>query len=140
MNYCNILSATICPVTFFQSPFRRGILKFYLLEHLSARKTILEIGPTGVGKSLIGNALLDLMSSHDRFISSAGVESVTTKIRSIQKNVSLAGEANQFQLTVVDTPGIMDTKGKSIEYLDNIIEYIRSHTINMIVIVHVKGK
>lgn len=101
------------------------------------KKTILLIGATGVGKSLIGNALLQ----ENVFDSSAGAMSKTWCITGHTKTIRLPEDAgqSQLQLEVVDTPGIGDTEGKSTEYLDAIIKYIREHDINMIVIVNLQG-
>jgi GTP-binding protein EngB required for normal cell division len=100
-------------------------------ESVAVRKTILIIGETGVGKSYIGNKLLETTAFH----TSANINSTTKKIQSHIKTISLPQEHGLMDLEVVDTPGIGDTDGESIEFLDKIVEYIRTHTINIIAIV-----
>lgn len=102
----------------------------------SHKKRVLLIGATGAGKSYIGNILL----GEERFVSSASDRSVTSTIQCYNTTINLSKDVGYLILDVVDTPGIGDTEGKSVEYLDGIIDYIRTHTTNMIIIVTKLGK
>jgi predicted GTPase len=99
-------------------------------------KKVLLIGGTGAGKSYIGNIILGEI----KFKSSASGQSVTDNIEVNRKLITLPQHAGELVLHVIDTPGIGDTQGKSVQYLDSIIQYIRNNTINMIIIVLAKGK
>ena len=80
------------------------------------KSSILLFGETGVGKSSLGNIILDIP---DAFIISDKPES-ETKIT--------CGKFNQNQdIYVIDTPGIQDSEGKDKEHLEQMIEFIQSH-------------
>ncbi|CAF1439747.1 unnamed protein product [Adineta ricciae] len=100
-------------------------------ESTVTEKTILLIGETGVGKSFIGNKLL----AERKFNTSGGVNSTTNQTEAYTKRIQLSTDTGLLELTVVDTPGIGDTNGRSSEFLDKIVEYIRTHDINTIAIV-----
>jgi len=96
-------------------------------------------GPTGAGKSWLGNLLLEndlwLKPGVDEkgkkrgevFTTSPGQESQTDKI-SYHKS-----EVNDF--AVGDTPGLGDTKGNSIEYLDDIITAVKDSDVDAVLLV-----
>ena len=80
------------------------------------KASILLFGETGVGKSSLGNLILD---APDAFKISDKPES-ETKIT--------CGKYNQAQdIYVIDTPGIQDSEGKDKEHLEQMIEFIQSH-------------
>ena len=87
---------------------------------------ILLFGETGNGKSSLGNHLLGL----DAFRVSDDIDS-ETKITFGRK-----GEGNNSNLFVIDTPGLMDTKGNDKEHMIQLVEYIREHKeLNAIIVV-----
>jgi len=99
-------------------------------------KKVLLIGGTGVGKSFIGNIILNEM----KFEASASGQSATSVIQGHSRLMNSSNSTDRIILHVIDTPGIGDTTGKTIQYLDSIIQYIRNNTINMIFIVVTKGE
>jgi len=97
---------------------------------MDAKRVVL-IGPTGAGKSRIGNAIL----KDKAFGVSSSAVSCTQEPSEHTRNVTLAGSSVTFELTVVDTPGMGDSSGQSSTMMDKIIEYMRTKTVNIIIIV-----
>ena len=83
--------------------------------HISNKSTILLFGQTGVGKSSLGNVLLN---DHNAFKISDKPESETKMT---------LGKLNENEgIFVIDTPGCQDSEGKDKEHFDQMIEYIKS--------------
>lgn len=83
-----------------------------------ATRKVFMLGQTGAGKSIIGNYLL----SNELAFKEADIgsnESETTTVSSSSSNLPMG-----LALTVFDTPGLGDTKGRSIQFLDNMMTKI----------------
>lgn len=98
---------------------------------MNIRKRVVLIGPTGAGKSWLGNALLNNPTA---FVSSSSTSSVTDKILESSNLITLP-DKKRLDLTIVDTPGIGDTKGRSHKFVDEIVTHMRKYETNMLFIV-----
>ena len=98
-------------------------------------KTFLLIGPTGTGKSFIANRFL----KSKKFISELNCSSVTQKCQFITEKVIYLSDPEKQEmhvnLTIIDTPGLGDTQGKSREHIDSIIDFIKKPEITVDVII-----
>ena len=99
-------------------------------------KKVLLIGEIGVGKSFIGNTILN----DRKFESAASGQPLRNVIESHSRLMISSNSTDIIMLHVIDTPGIGDTTGKTVQHLDSIIQYIQKNTINMIFIVVSRGK
>ena len=80
------------------------------------KESILLFGETGVGKSSLGNLILEVPDAFQ----------ISDKPDSETKNT--IGKFNQNKdIYVIDTPGIQDSEGKDKEHLKQMIEFIQSH-------------
>lgn len=107
------------------------------------QKKVVLIGPTGAGKSWLGNKLTKKTS----FKTGKGPNSITTECQSdevvleMQKLVIKENEKfwipyqKKLALDVTDTPGMGDTKSRSVEFLDHIIQVIRWSNPDMLIFV-----
>jgi len=96
---------------------------------MAARKVIL-LGQTGAGKSSIGNKLLD----NKHAFKSAAIgsnESETEVVTSSQSHVTTS--KGDLRMTVFDTPGLGDTKGRSIKFLDIMMDRIKQEKPHAII-------
>jgi hypothetical protein len=94
-----------------------------------AEKRVIVIGATGSGKSTIGCLVL---GNNDAFLCSSDGDSCTQAIS--------AESSAELRLTVVDTPGLDDTQGRTSWSLDNIIDEIRRNPPNLICLVFSHGR
>jgi len=99
-------------------------------------KKVLLIGGTGVGKSFMG----DIILNDRKFESAASGQPLRNVIESHSRRMIPQNSTDVIMLHVIDTPGIGDTTGKTVQQLDSIIQYIRNNTINMIFIVVSRGE
>jgi len=99
-------------------------------------RSVILIGPTGVGKSFIGNKLLKKPLV---FKSESRPTSVTKEVGAgefLVEWVSIRdGEKKAMNLRVIDTPGLGDTEGRSLEFLDTIMQKIKEEQPDVIVMV-----
>lgn len=111
---------------------------------IEERRQIIIVGKTGAGKSKILNELLCRNHDSSIFVSSADTESCTNKIDSNEwKRVYFNIDENNeisFELKAFDTPGIGDSKGRSIEFLNKIAQTIKETSLNLIIILVEYGK
>ena len=111
---------------------------------IEERRQIIIVGKTGAGKSKVLNELLCRNHDSHIFISSADTESCTNKIDSNEwKRVYFNIDENNeisFELKAFDTPGIGDSKGRSIEFLNKIAQTIKETPLNLIIILVEYGK
>ncbi|CAF0960395.1 unnamed protein product [Adineta steineri] len=99
-------------------------------------KRVVLIGPAGAGKSWLGN---ELLKNRQAFQSSASTESVTAAIHE-ETNTIILKDNKRLILTVVDTPGVGDTKGRSHDFMDHIVTNIKTKGANMLLIVLPYGR
>jgi len=93
-----------------------GLSAFLLI--MPTRKIVL-LGQTGAGKSSIGNKLLQ----NDNAFKPAPIGSPDSLTTEVQQSQSTIGD---LRLVTLDTPGLGDTKGRSIEFLNVMMEKIKA--------------
>ena len=98
------------------------------------KRTIIVVGKTGAGKSLFLNNLI----GEKIFIPSADTLSCTDKVEPSEwrRVISRLDETKEisYELKAFDTPGLGDSGGKSIEYLNEIAQAIKTTPLNLIII------
>ena len=87
-------------------------------EYASPRIVIL--GSTGVGKSTLGNCLLNIDSSTG-FPESDGADSCTQEA----KEISGAWVTNGRECVIIDTPGLNDSRNNDTDHVRGIVEFLR---------------
>jgi len=114
-------------------------MKYHVTGEVPHIKIFL-LGETGVGKSKIGTWILQDLKKNKKKISyfkAAGrgkTESETAEV-SFRSAV-----VNGVQLTLFDTPGLADTKGRSLLFLDNIMKTIKREKPHALIFVTAWGK
>ncbi|CAF2261260.1 unnamed protein product [Rotaria magnacalcarata] len=103
---------------------------------MNIQKRVVLIGPAGCGKSWLGNELLNRPGT---FKSAASTDLVTDTILEATNKIPLQ-DNKKLVLTIVDTPGIGDTKGRSQIFMDQIVNYTRTHGANMLFIILPHGR
>ena len=106
------------------------------------------IGPSGVGKSMTINdvtGLLPAASEEEEMDPACGVQvssafqSCTSKVISKGpcdvKYKKLDGIEESLRLEVIDTPGVPDTEGRGIAFLDEVMAYIKEKPPHGVVVV-----
>jgi len=97
---------------------------------LQKSRTVFLLGPTGVGKSWLGNKISSKKDFRESFFSHSettqiqAVEAVKTLWRRVYENEQREEQAT-LNVKVIDTPGLSDTKGRSILFLDDIVKQIK---------------
>lgn len=92
------------------------------------------VGGTGAGKSTIGNCVLEQVRGQG-FTEGLSAESETTEVKTLEHNVSLEG-GQCYTLHWSDTQGINDTQGRTVDFLDHIVEHMRTNPPNGIVLTY----
>ena len=82
-------------------------------------KVVVLLSESGVGKSSIGNCLLDLDPTHG-FQESGGADSCTKKAREI----SGSWITNGSKCAIVDTPGLNDSENEDTEHIRGIVDLL----------------
>lgn len=102
-------------------------------------RSIIVVGKTGAGKS----SLLNKLIGKNHFSTSDDIESCTEKIESHTSRVNARVYVNRdrsnvreipFGLTVFDTPGIGDSKGRSKRFLNEIAQTMQQTNFNLLII------
>lgn len=100
-----------------------------------SQRNIIAIGKTGFGKSFILSRILGQKDSDKSiFVSKNAIESTTEEIVSQTRQVSISSENNTLTLTAFDTPGIADSKGRTRQFLDQIMTTIQHQQLHQILI------
>ena len=83
-------------------------------------KVIVLLGESGVGKSTIGNSLLNIDSSSG-FKMSYSASSCTQEVKEIEG----LWVTNGSECAIIDTPGLNDSDNKDTEHVRGIVEFLR---------------
>ena len=103
------------------------------------KRSIIVVGKTGAGKS----SLLKRLIGKGHFRAACQTKSCTERIKSHSTSVKARGYVNgdreheseiSFELTVIDTPGIAESEGRSKQFLNEIAETIKTTPLNLIII------
>lgn len=129
------------------TPLRIGIaisiccLVAATVEEKVIKRSVILVGPTGVGKSAVGNHLtnrhnkrLNARLNQTSFVSNSSSESVTKNVSMIQAVVKYfmgdpsapKKEEKQMSISVRDSAGLGDTEGLSMKMLDDIVNSIKA--------------
>jgi GTPase SAR1 family protein len=104
--------------------------------NVSGPKRVFLVGPTGAGKSRLANKLLNSKS----FKVSSSSQSCTQNCIEQSASIPLSKAGSVLNLTIIDTPGLGDTQGKSHQMTDEIIKCMRGGAVDMIFIVYSHNK
>uniref|UniRef100_A0A1X7TVS2 AIG1-type G domain-containing protein n=1 Tax=Amphimedon queenslandica TaxID=400682 RepID=A0A1X7TVS2_AMPQE len=87
--------------------------------------SVLLIGSTGMGKSTLGNFLLDPDEKHvfdyQTFAVAKDNSPMTKEVKVGEKSVQI-DDSNEFFLQLIDTPGLNDSDAKDLSHMINIIK------------------
>uniref|UniRef100_A0A1X7STE0 AIG1-type G domain-containing protein n=1 Tax=Amphimedon queenslandica TaxID=400682 RepID=A0A1X7STE0_AMPQE len=87
--------------------------------------TVLLIGSTGMGKSTLGNFLLDPDEEHmcenPAFAPGKGSRPMTQEVKVASKKVQIEGHG-RVELTIIDTPGLNESPSKDLSHMIDIIK------------------
>ena len=87
--------------------------------------TVLLIGSTGMGKSTLGNYLLDPDENHmydnPAFAPGKGSKPMTQEVKVASKKVQIEGHG-RVKLTIVDSPGLNESPSKDLSHMIDIIK------------------
>jgi len=108
------------------------------LEGAEQHRSVFLMGPTGVGKSALGNELTGSEENGDGFKVGSGLHSTTEHISWRTQIYQYFHE--EVILSVSDSPGLSDTKGRTFQFLDDMVEAIRKSKPHGFVIVVSSGK
>ncbi|KAL4481393.1 hypothetical protein ABPG72_010546 [Tetrahymena utriculariae] len=93
-------------------------------------KTILVLGPTGVGKSTFCNCLID---ANNYFKSSSSFRSQTKQIQQHSKQI-INEKNHSIDINVIDTPGLFDHERSNMEIINEITQIIKKNNVDHIVL------
>lgn len=100
------------------------------------------VGGTGAGKSAIGNAVANHLPppAGNGFKEGQTAESETTEVATLTTQVTLAqplpSGISGYTLSWSDTQGVSDTNGRTVDFLDHIVEHMRANPPNGIVLMY----
>jgi len=101
------------------------------------------VGMTGAGKSTIGNLVTENNPPPrgQGFKEGRSAESETTQVATLQHDVRLdAPGVPKYTLHWSDTQGVSDTQGRTVDFLDHIVEHMRTNPPNGIVLMYNCGQ
>ncbi|EAS05380.1 AIG1 family protein (macronuclear) [Tetrahymena thermophila SB210] len=93
-------------------------------------KTILVLGPTGVGKSTLCNCILD---ANNYFKSSSSFKSQTKQIQQHSKQI-INEKNHSIKINVIDTPGLFDHERSNKEIINEITQIIKNNNVDHIIL------
>lgn len=100
------------------------------------------VGGTGAGKSTVGNIVTNNRPppAGAGFKEGTTAESETTEVQTLEATVKLPqttlGGLSRYKLSWSDTQGICDTGGRTVAFLDHIVEHMKTNPPNGIVLVY----
>jgi len=106
-------------------------------------RRVLIVGPSGAGKSVTNNNITKLKpakTQEEEEDPNKGLR-VSAKLESCSDRILAKGPVDvptrdgPMSLVLVDTPGVPDTQGRGVQFLDNILSYVKENPVHGMVFV-----
>ena len=134
---------TITPPTVYdtikQAVLTAEVTSYIIMDHLQSVTSVLLIGSTGMGKSTLGNYLLNPDEKHifgdkQTFAVATDNKPMTQEVKDEYKNFQNDDSRTSF-LQIIDTPGLNESGTKDLSHMINIIKKLDSRKISACILV-----